>query len=121
LVAVRRSGRDYPLPVEQKGTPMIHYPRPEPRQLSDSERNQIWDLAHEADEPCPICGDMVAPFPTSPNGGWKWPHGELNGEPLCEECQDSEMIPVLEELDELRGRMLKLEIQMAQMQIVHGS
>ena len=57
-----------------------------PRLLSDSERNQLRDLAHEADEPCGICGDMVSPMPTGPTT-WEWPHGEWDGHgPLCEWC-----------------------------------
>ena len=56
-----------------------------PRLLDDSERNQLAELAHEADEPCPICGDMVSPMPTGPTT-WEWPHGDVDGEPLCENC-----------------------------------
>lgn len=63
----------------------VAYPEPEHRRLHDSDLNILRSLAHEADEPCCVCGDMVSPQPCNPPGSFEWPN-ELAGQPCCEEC-----------------------------------
>lgn len=65
---------------------------PKPRQLDDSERNQLADLAGEADEPCCFCGEPVRP---AFRGGlhhiqeyWEFTADEDGEVPCHEECYD---------------------------------
>ena len=64
-----------------------------PRQLDDSERNQLADLAGEADEPCYFCEEPVRP---SMRGGlshidyyWAVTADEDGELPCHEECYDN--------------------------------
>lgn len=77
-----------------------------PRQLDDSERNQLSDLAGEADEPCAICGEPVRP---SLRGGlhniveyWEFTLDEDGEQPVHEECYDAAKEQHLEEQAEAR-------------------
>ena len=64
-----------------------------PRQLDDSARNQLADLAGEADEPCGYCGEPVRP---SLRGGlhniesyWEFTMDDDGDYPCHEECLDA--------------------------------
>lgn len=55
-----------------------------PRGLSDDARNQLADLAHEADQPCVTCGAMLTPHPFT--GRFQFALDQENEQPVCEEC-----------------------------------
>jgi len=80
---------------------------PRPRQLDDSERNQLADLAGEADEPCHFCDEPVRP---SLRGGlhhieeyWEFTVDEDGEIPCHEECYDNAREAHLERQAEARA------------------
>lgn len=58
--------------------------------LDDSDRNILASLAHEADEPCAVCGEPVSPMPCNPPGSFRWEFtvDEDGEQPVHEECFD---------------------------------
>lgn len=58
--------------------------------MDDSDRNILATLAHEADEPCAICGKGVSPMPCNPPGSFRWEFtlDEDGEQPVHEECLD---------------------------------
>lgn len=87
------SNYDDQLSAMDKPMDRAEHMRNRPRQLDDSERNQLAELAGEADEPCYFCDEPVRP---SMRGGlsnieyyWEFT-ADRDGELPChEECYDN--------------------------------